>query len=355
MKKILLVLTGGTICSFGDERGGNRDVYMKEANALLLQNFRKSGSAFADAEFETVTVLQVLSENMTIDCWNELIAFFKQVSMEDYQGIMIAHGTDTLSYTASLISLLFSKTKIPVFLVASNHPLNCKEANGNENFRYSVECICRGILPGTYVIYRNEDHVIYLHQASHLEACGDYSNNFYSRDALELKPERKPKLPETMKNRTWAQLGEGIAIADIGKLERNVLLLKPYVGLNYHCISLEDDVKAVVHGLYHSSTACVGNDEGRNSRNGYAQDSILWFLEKCYEKNISVIVTPCRENALYVSGDKMLKNGAIPVYGMTIEMVYVKVLLAYAMGFSEEDMKRFLQKNICGEYLATCL
>ena len=354
MKKILLVLTGGTICSFGDERGENRDINIKEANALLLQNFRKSGSAYADAEFETVTVLQVLSENMTIDCWNELIAFFKQVSMEDYRGIIIAHGTDTLSYTASLISLLFSKTKIPVFLVASNHPLDRKEANGNENFRYSVECICQGILPGTYVIYRNEDDVFYLHQASHLEACGDYSNNFYSRDALELKPGSKWKLPEKLKSRTWAQTAEGIEIAEIGKLERNVLLLKPYVGLDYHCISLEDDVKAVVHGLYHSSTACVGNDEGRNGRSGYAQDSILWFLEKCHEKKIPVIVTPCRENALYVSGDKMVKNGAIPVYGMTIEMVYVKVLLAYAMGFGEADMKHFLQKNICGEYPATC-
>ena len=48
MKPILLILTGGTICSFGDSENANRDVNMGEAKRLILENFEKSSSPYRD-------------------------------------------------------------------------------------------------------------------------------------------------------------------------------------------------------------------------------------------------------------------------------------------------------------------
>ena len=52
MDKILLVLTGGTICSFGDDENKNRDVDITKANRLIIENFRQSGSKYSAQEFD---------------------------------------------------------------------------------------------------------------------------------------------------------------------------------------------------------------------------------------------------------------------------------------------------------------
>lgn len=336
MKKILLILTGGTICSKGNEQGNHRKIHMDEAKTRLLQNFRASDSKFCDCAFEVVTVLDILSENMTIERWNELLDFFKGLSFVDYEGILIAHGTDTLSYMASLTALLLSGSGLPVFLVSSDHPLDDVRANGNDHFKRSVELIGDGIRPGTYVVYRNKDGKNYLHKASHLMACGDYSNDFFSNDALQLDQKEMKEI------QAWIGETEGqmIQLSSIGQLQSNVLLLKPYVGLDYRFVKIDQEIRAIVHGLYHSATACVAGKT----------ESLLWLMKECRQREIPVFITPCRKTARYVSGDQMLAEGAIPVYGMTTEMVYVKTMVGCALGLAKEELISFLRTNVCGEF-----
>lgn len=337
--KILLLLTGGTICSFGDEQGNRRDVDIQKAKALLLQYFEDSDSPCAHEKFEVVTILNTLSENMTIPKWNELLCFLKNRDLSQYRGIVIAHGTDTLAYTSSLLALALSKVEVPVFLVSSQLPLNQEGANGNENFRRSVELICAGIHPGVYVVYRNEDGKCYLHHGGHLVSSGDYSNDFYSRDAICLTEELNHDGISSQRN------GNGIDLSQIGKLKSDVFRIEPYVGLNYQRISLDKDVRAVVHGLYHSATACIGGAKEEQD----SPYSLLPFLARCREAKIPVVVTPCPGEAAYASAVWMLEAGAIPVYGMTKEMVYVKTLLAGALGYSNEKLCSFLTEEVCGE------
>lgn len=361
--KILLVLTGGTICSFGDEQGNRRDVDIQKAKALLLQYFEESDSPCVHQKFEVVTILNTLSENMTIPKWNELMGFLKKQELEQYRGIVIAHGTDTLAYTSSLLALALSKVEVPVFLVSSQLPLNQEGANGNENFRRSVELICAGIHPGVYVVYRNEDGRCLLHHGGHLVSSGDYSNDFYSRDAISLTEDlgtekagntkcirtgvqQDKRMDQLNRNKICRQRnGHGIDLSRIGELKSDVLRIEPYVGLNYEQISLKKEVRAIVHGLYHSATACVG---GTNEEQN-AEYSLLPFLTRCREAKIPVVVTPCPREAAYASGVWMMEAGAIPVYGMTKEMVYVKTLLAGALGDPDEKLLSFLAEDVCGE------
>jgi L-asparaginase len=358
--KILLLLTGGTICSFGDEQGNRRDVDIQKAKALLLQYFEESDSPCAHQKFEVVTILNTLSENMTIPKWNELLRFFKKCDFSQYRGIVIAHGTDTLAYTASLLALALSKVEIPVFLVSSQLPLNQEGANGNENFRRSVELICAGIHSGVYVVYRNEDGRCFLHHGGHLVSSGDYSNDFYSRDAVCLGEVSKVMEGECSKaamhlNQWTEELkrdkicsqrnGNGIDLSRMGELKSDVLCIEPYVGLNYQQIVLNKEIRAVIHGLYHSATACIGgtNEEQKS------EYSMLPFLMRCREARIPVIVTPCPNEAAYASGVWMMEAGAVPVYGMTKEMVYVKTLLAGVLGYPNEKLCSFLKEDVCGE------
>ena len=118
----------------------------------------------------------------------------KKYDFSKYDGVIILHGTDTLAYTASLLSILLAGISIPVFLVSSQLPIYKQEANGNDNFRTAVEHIVKGIRPNVYVAYRNDDSQngktiseMYIHYASHLLQCPNHSSNFYSSDMILLK------------------------------------------------------------------------------------------------------------------------------------------------------------------------
>ena len=120
MKKILLILVGGTICTAINEEGNL--AVSEKAGVLLKKNYLTSDSLYVnDVEIESTENLYILSENMTVDKWNEIIALYrKYVDEKEYDGIIMAHGTDTLAYSAALFSMLFSATKVPVFLVSAN-------------------------------------------------------------------------------------------------------------------------------------------------------------------------------------------------------------------------------------------
>ena len=174
---------GGTICTSINESG--HLTVSKEAGILLKDNYLKSDSPYADkVKIDTTKNLYVLSENMTVKKWNEIIKTYrKYVSRKKYDGVILAHGTDTLAYSASIVSILFSASEVPVFFVSANENLKSDKTNGNDNFRCAVECICRGIIPNVYVPYKNiSDGRMYIHLGSRLEQCRNYSEDFQVLD-----------------------------------------------------------------------------------------------------------------------------------------------------------------------------
>jgi len=159
--KILVILTGGTICSSTDEKGQR---YSDAENVKIVGHFQNSDSPFSGkVKFDKEIPLDTLSENMTVSKWNTLLETLKAVKYGDYKGIIILHGTDTLAYTASLLAITLAGIPVPVCLVSSQLPLDKDGTNGHANFRAAAELILNGIAPNVYAVYRNSDGVIYVH------------------------------------------------------------------------------------------------------------------------------------------------------------------------------------------------
>ncbi len=346
LKNILLVLTGGTICSFATQKG-ERDTDTAKAQTLIVENFRNGSSDYKSeeaVEFTPVFALNVLSENMSVEYWNELVEKMKSYDFERYDGVIILHGTDTLAYTASFLSLVLSGLSVPVIMVSSQLPLYESEANGNANFKAAVELIVNGIKPNVYAVYRNEETVngektkaMYLHYGAHLIQCANHSNNFYSFDMA----------PISMKNAVFegtCSKGDNMIFKNekIDLLSTKVLKIQPYVGLDYSLLSLEG-VDAIVHGTYHSSTVAT---ETTN------KNSILYLNERC--KNnvppIPLFIEPF-EKAVYKTTGDALRDGILPIVNMTSEMAYVKTLVGCSLGLKGEELYGFLGKEINNEFL----
>lgn len=339
--KILVILTGGTICST-ENADGKR--YSNASHVRIIESYRKSGCApyCGSIEFDQEMPLDILSENMTIESWNMLIRHLKTVRWNNYHGVILLHGTDTLAYTSSLLSILLAGIPVPLCLVSSQLPLDNPATNGHANFRAAVELIMNGLRPNIYALYRNSDGIMYLHYGAHLLQCANHSEDFFSKDAVQLSDCSEAPFCGTAFETTPCYLEQ------IDALSPCVLRILPYVGLNYDQYCL-DGIRAVLHGTYHSESICVERKQGLGS---YSSFSILSLLDRCRERQIPLFLEPCSETAYhYESTGDALQSGATALWGMTSEMAYCKTLIGCALGLSGEELHAFLQRSINHEML----
>lgn len=365
MKKILLVFTGGTICSSPDSEGKKNQSNAKKTSSYLENDYKKSASPFKDkVDFESVYLPQdILSENMTVNSWNDLLDIFKDKSIQEkYVGVIVMHGTDTLAYTSSLLSLVLAGYKIPVCMVSAQLQLKDEKTNGYMNFRASVELIMNGIAPNVYVVYRNlanaehEPGEFLVHYGAHLLQCKNYSNNFHSHDEMTIDDISNAKLA----GRAFET--DRLYIHKIERLRDDVLLLQPYSSLRYDRICL-DGLKAIVHGTYHSESVCIGRAQNpETDKNKLLQldevaeadrpFSILSLLASCKEKGICVALSPCDETAYsYGSTANALHCGAVALANTTVETAYAKALVGCALGKNGKDLENFLKESVNDEFV----
>lgn len=354
MKNILLVLVGGTICTEKD--GDGMLSINRGAGIKLVENFLTGDSFCAEeVNIDCSENLLVLSENMTVDSWNLIIdTVRKNISRKGYDGIIFAHGTDTLGFSAPLFSLVLQSLEIPVFFVSANQPLYSPDSNGDANFKSAVECVYLGIAPNVYAVYKNfTDKRMYLHLASRLTQCQNYSEDFYSVGAVDMTditPQNaevyfsalKEKYPKEKKKTAVDLFGEWHLCDCILKIE-------PYVSINYDAYDYSK-FRAVLHGSYHSGTACSQKNKYSSD---YGKNSILYMIDKCasYEKAVDTYLSPSKlsgevyETVGIIAGHQKNGHKIKFLYGTTNEMAYAKLVLAYSIFKEKEEIEAFLNEE----------
>ena len=135
MKKILIILTGGTI---GSEVKNNiiNVTHNNYLTKILNSNFKK-------IKFKIVKPINILSENALPSDWNKIINSIKKNWDNSFAGIIITYVTDTLSYAASAFSQFFYNFDKPVILVSSDKPLKEKNSTGKHNLVSAVNFVTK--------------------------------------------------------------------------------------------------------------------------------------------------------------------------------------------------------------------
>ncbi len=152
--RLALILTGGTILS--EE---TTDCYALSENKQI-EILSLIPSRF---EAEVFSPYNILSEQLDGDYLNLLIDEVDRRLKDNFDGIMIFHGTDTLQFSAAALSLAFGNADIPIVLVSANYVLDDKRSNGRSNILYGANFIEQGV-GGVFVSYKNtgEKPSIYL-------------------------------------------------------------------------------------------------------------------------------------------------------------------------------------------------
>ena len=174
MNKILIILTGGTI---GSEKKKN---IINVSQKNYLQSFLKKTSK--EVLFKIIQPINILSENAIPDDWNSIVKSIEENWNNDYSGIIITHGTDTLSFTSSALSQYFYNFNKPVILVSSDKPIKEKNATGKKNLEAAINFILKIKLQGTYVSYKNpKESSVSFYLGSRVKQINAYDNVLNAR------------------------------------------------------------------------------------------------------------------------------------------------------------------------------
>ena len=350
MKKILVLFTGGTI---GSTLSSNKEINVfkeETTNRVLISQYQKRYGVDKDIVFEEADIMNILSENMTVSRYKEMADFFKKVNFNNYDGIIMTHGTDTLGYTANYLSALLSEISIPLVLVSSNYVLKDPRENGVNSFASAIDLIKDFKQPGIYVSYSNNitNNIIY---GSRVVQCRSLVDDFNSVNYKPLGYIEYGKfvindheLVEQLCNREVTKGNANKNAENLGDLNKSIQIITPHVGLNYANIDLSK-VDAILHTLYHSGTACVDGLESGN---------LIEFIKKCRNHEVDIFVGPIYgedDRDLYQSTKAILENGGQVIMNCSIENIYAKLIVAYAMFKDKEKIMDFLNSDINFEHI----
>ena len=131
---ILLIYTGGTIGMIKDYETGALKAFDFDQ---LLQNIPEL--QLLDCEISTSSFeIPIDSSNMNPDYWNELCSLIAS-NYDDYQGFVVLHGSDTMSYTASAVSFMLENLNKPVVFTGSQLPIGDLRTDAKENLITAIQ------------------------------------------------------------------------------------------------------------------------------------------------------------------------------------------------------------------------
>lgn len=147
-KRFLLIATGGTIAS-----QAGKDGLIPELKADALLKYVPEIFEFCDVD--ALQPYNIDSTNVTPAHWITLAKTI-QAHYEEYDGFIICHGTDTMSYTAAMLSYMVQGSPKPIVLTGSQQPIDKEDTDGRINLRDSF----------LYAAHENAANVVIVFQGN---------------------------------------------------------------------------------------------------------------------------------------------------------------------------------------------
>lgn len=333
---ILLIYTGGTIGMIKDSETGS----LKNFNFNdLLKHIPELN--LLDCSIDTQSFeAPIDSSNMGPMYWQQLVTIIEN-QYNYFDGFVVLHGSDTMSYTASAVSFMLENLAKPVIFTGSQLPIGDLRTDAKENLITSIQLaalkqdnspVIREVgLYFEYKLYRaNRTTKI---NAAHFEAFASLNYPPLAQSGVNLSvdhnallfPQKKPLVVHKV-------------------LESKILLVKIFPGITQQTVTHLFNT-ALFKGLV-IETYGTGNTTTQN-----------WFiaaLKKVVDQGIPVVnVTQCSGGSVlmgHYQTSVALKNmGVISGKDITTEAALTKLMYLLASDTSSQDFKTLFETPLRGE------
>jgi L-asparaginase len=273
--------------------------------------------------------------------WAEIVEIIT-ANYSRFDGFVVLHGSDTMSYTASALSFMLENLSKPVILTGSQLPIGDLRTDAKENLITAIQIAS---------LQENNKPVI-------TEVCLYFEYKLYRGNrttkinAEHFKAFASPNYPALIESGVYLNLKSELFLVHnpamdlvVHKdLDTNVVILKLFPGINKNVLSAIigiPNLRGIVLETYGSGNATTEE----------------WFLDSIQQaiaKGIYVVnVTQCSGGSVnmgqYETSSDLKKIGVLSGKDITTEAAITKLMFLLSQNIAVEDFKMMFEKSLRGE------
>ena len=335
--KVTIISTGGTIASRVDYRtGGVRP-------ALTADDLYSVVPELANvADIETQILLSLFSENITPRDWGDIAqAAAKRIS-DNVSGVVIAHGTDTMGFTAAALSFALQNLPVPVIVVGSQRSADRPSSDAATNLLGAVLAASKAPFAEVVVAMHEttSDNSIAIHRGTKVRKLHTSRRDaFKSVNTMPIARIENQQI--SMLTNEYSKKDPSRKLIVKPKFEEKVTLIKFFPSMDPSVIDFytEKKYRGIIlegTGLGHVSRACY-----EPLKNAVEKGLVVAMASQCIFGRINMNV--------YYTGRDLQALGVVPLEDMLPETALVKLMWVLGQTKDGEEARRMLTTNIAGE------
>ncbi|NDV79250.1 asparaginase [Dysgonomonas sp. 511] len=339
---ILLIYTGGTIGMVENIETGSLEPFdFAHLNSHIpeLQRFR--------FQVDHIVFNPVIdSSEVTPEHWKMLVRTIEG-NYDRYDGFVILHGTDTMSYTASALSFMIENLHKPIVLTGAQLPIGKLRTDAKENLITALEIaadkdsVGNPIVPEVCILFQNDllrGNRTTKANAENFNAFKSYNYPNLGKSGIQIRYDRKViRTPDYEKKTIFHY-----------RLDTRIATLKLFPGINKHVVESilsMKNIKGLILETYGSGNAPLSP----------------WFIDAIREivkKGVIVVnITQCNIGMVdmqrYETGRELLKAGVVSGSDATFETAIAKLMFLIGHKYEKEEIKIRMRVPLVGEMTRT--